>query len=373
MRRWIALLSCFVLILSALFPAYAANDIPTLSAHSAVLMDADTTDLLYACNEKERRPMASTTKIMTALVVIETLPLDRIVTVSPDAVGVEGSSVYLRAGEKVSVENLLYAVLLQSANDAAAALAIETAGSIAQFAVMMNDRAAELGLQDTAFTNPHGLDEEGHYTTAYDLALLTSSALRNETFAAMVSTHRRIISLHDGESSCVLINHNRLLRQYEGCIGVKTGYTKVSGRCLVSAARRDGLTLICVTLSAPDDWRDHTRLLDFGFAHYQRFLLAEEGTLRISFPIAGGETETVTATNICTLAVSLPRGEHSFRAAVTAKQFYYAPITAGQVLGTITYFENDTAVASSPLIAMETAARRESPTLWQRFLAWFGR
>jgi D-alanyl-D-alanine carboxypeptidase len=188
------------------------------------------------------------------------------VTVPPEAAGVEGSSVYLKAGEKIKLEDLLYALMLSSANDAAAAIAISVSGSIDAFAELMNAKARELGLENTHFENPHGLDVEEHYTTAYELAKIAAYALENEMFAKIVSTVKHIVPASEGGYARALVNHNRLLREYDDIIGVKTGFTKKCGRTLVSAARRGGVTLVCVTLCDGDDWRDHRAILDYGFS-----------------------------------------------------------------------------------------------------------
>ena len=209
--------------------------------------------------------MASTTKIMTALVAIESSPLDKNVMISDMAIGTEGSSLYLKKGEIMSMSDLLMGLMLRSANDAAAAIAYEISGSIEAFADKMNEKAASIGVTDTHFTNPHGLDDENHYTTAADLAIITAEALKNDTFLEIVSTEKCIIKNFDGEAR-LLTNHNKLLSLYDGAIGVKTGFTKKSGRCLVGAAERDGMRLIAVTINAPDDWNDHEALFDFGFS-----------------------------------------------------------------------------------------------------------
>ncbi len=235
------------------------------SARAAALLDADTGSFLYAKNENERLSMASTTKIMTAIVAIENAELDRIVKVDDRAIGIEGSSIYLKKGEEMSIKSLLYALMLRSANDAAAALAYEISGSIDNFSLLMNGKAGELGLSDTNFENPHGLDSKNHYTTAHDLAIISAYALRNPAFKEISSTRK--IEIDSSEQTRLLVNHNKLLSRYDGCIGVKTGYTKKSGRSLVSAAQRGDKTLVCVTINAPDDWNDHKKLLDYGFSH----------------------------------------------------------------------------------------------------------
>ena len=256
----------FAGITAAMLAAILFLTIPVkaISAEKAILLDAATGRVLFDQNADARSLIASTTKIMTALIALERLESDRTITVPSDAVGIEGSSVYLKEGDEVTAGDLIYSVLLSSANDAAATLAYEIGGDIRSFADIMNERAKEIGAQDTCFENPHGLDSEEHYTTARDLALITAEALKNDAFAEAVSTYKYEFSISG--TPRIAINHNKLLKKYEGCIGVKTGYTKRSGRCLVSAAQKNGRTLIAVTLDAPSDWDDHTRLFNFGFS-----------------------------------------------------------------------------------------------------------
>ncbi len=233
-------------------------------ARAAVLIDAKTCKILYQRNAYARLPMASTTKIMTALVALKYLEPQEELTVPPEAVGVEGTSASFSAGEVYSLEEMLYALLLQSANDAAAAIAISIGGTTEGFAVLMNHEARMMGLSDSNFKNPHGLPDSEHYTSAYDLALIASKALQNETIAKIVSCKSARIESADGIVR-YFYNHNKMLSYYKGACGVKTGFTKASGRCLVSSAERDGVKLIAVTLGSNDDWREHTRMLDFGF------------------------------------------------------------------------------------------------------------
>ena len=229
------------------------------SASAAVLMDADTGQVLYDHNGSRRMLIASTTKIMTALVALERASPTDVITVKQKHM-TEGSSMYLKPGERVTVEELLYGLLLCSGNDAALTLAISLCGSEQAFVRQMNCRAEKLGLTRTHFANPHGLDSGENYATALDLARLAQAALRNELFREVVST--KTITC----AGRTLTNHNKLLWRYDGCIGVKTGYTKHAGRILVSAAERNGQQLIAVTIEDPDDWRDHAALLDHGFA-----------------------------------------------------------------------------------------------------------
>lgn len=228
-----------------------------VSATAAVLMDADMGQVLYEKNGDRQMLIASTTKIMTALVVLEHAAPDDVITVTPDHMA-EGSSMYLRAGETVRVEELLYGLLLCSGNDAALALT-ECAGGLTPFVALMNEKAAALGMAHTSFANPNGLDADGHYSTARDMAVLAAAAVENPTFRRICSSR----SVTIGQRT--MGNHNRLLRQVEGCVGLKTGYTQAAGRTLVSCTERDGCRLVAVTLQDGNDWADHAALYDYGF------------------------------------------------------------------------------------------------------------
>lgn len=228
-----------------------------VSATAAVLMDADMGQVLYEKNGDRQMLIASTTKIMTALVVLEHAAPDDVITVTPDHMA-EGSSMYLRAGETVRVEELLYGLLLCSGNDAALALT-ECAGGLTPFVALMNEKAAALGMAHTSFANPNGLDADGHYSTARDMAVLAAAAMENPTFRRICSSRSVTIGQRTME------NHNRLLRQVEGCVGLKTGYTRAAGRTLVSCTERDGCRLVAVTLQDGNDWADHAALDDYGF------------------------------------------------------------------------------------------------------------
>lgn len=228
-----------------------------VSATAAVLMDADMGQVLYEKNGDRQMLIASTTKIMTALVVLEHAAPDDVITVTPNHMA-EGSSMYLRAGETVRVEELLYGLLLCSGNDAALALT-ECAGGLTPFVALMNEKAAALGMAHTSFANPNGLDADGHYSTARDMAVLAAAAVENPTFRRICSSRSVTIGQRTME------NHNRLLRQVEGCVGLKTGYTQAAGRTLVSCTERDGCRLVAVTLQDGNDWADHAALYDYGF------------------------------------------------------------------------------------------------------------
>lgn len=245
-----------------------------VSARSAVLIDASSGAVLFEKNSSERLPMASTTKIMTALIILEKMQLDEVVSVPKEATLVEGSSIYLRENEEITVETLLYGLLLESGNDAAHTLAVACSGSIEAFADEMNKKAARLGLQNTSFKNPHGLTAEGHYTTAYELARITGEAMKNPVFCKIVSTQKMLAPSLDGELTRLFLNHNKLLKYYDGAVGVKTGYTEAAGRCLVSAAEKTGFRFIAVTLNDRDDWDDHCNMLNFAFENFKTIEIA---------------------------------------------------------------------------------------------------
>ncbi|MBQ3483333.1 MAG: D-alanyl-D-alanine carboxypeptidase [Clostridia bacterium] len=344
--------------------------IPATSAASMVLLDASSGTLLAAHNADERRPMASTTKIMTALVVLECADLDATVTVPPEAVGVEGSSIYLFRGEQITVRTLLYALMLSSANDAAAALALHTSGSISAFADRMNQKAAALGLTNTHFCNPHGLQDAAHYTTARDLAHLAAAALANPTFAEIVSTRRYSAPQNDTDAARLFLNHNRLLRTYEGAIGVKTGFTKSSGRCLVSAAERNGLRLVAVTLHDPNDWRDHAALLDWGFSQYVSFTAAPD---TISLPVVGGTVGEVTLAPASTPTLTLPAAHGAVKCTVEAPRFLFAGVAKGTVVGRAIYYLGDEVLCEIPLLTETDAPTPPAPSLWERIKRFFAR
>lgn len=247
------------------------------TAESACLMNAVTGNVIFEKNADECLPMASTTKIVTLLTALELSEPEEIAVVPKEAVAAEGSSAYLKSGAKITMENLMYGLMLNSGNDAAVAIAYHVSGGTAEFAEKMNAVAKKAGVENTNFKNPNGLDEDGHYTTARDLAKITRYALKNEEFCRIVSarTHKAEYTQSDGTVfELEYINHNRLLKEYEGCIGVKTGYTKADGRCLVSAAQRDGAVYIAVTLNCPNDWTEHTEMLNSAFeaCHIERVI-----------------------------------------------------------------------------------------------------
>ena len=263
------LLASFVFS-APLISVHVNADAVQTSAKSAFLCERGSGRVIYSKNADQRMPMASTTKIMTALTALSAADPDSVATVSKNAEGTEGSSMYLRAGEKVTLRELLYGLMLSSGNDAAVAVAEHVSGSTAAFADLMNRKAAELGLTNTHFENPNGLDSAGHYTTAAELAKIMDAALSNELFREITSCKSK------KTERAVYTNHNKLLFMYDGVYSGKTGFTKKDGRCLVSACERNGFSLIAVTLSDPDDWNDHMKMYDAAFAEYKFYTAAEK-------------------------------------------------------------------------------------------------
>lgn len=379
----ILFLICFAVFVSALIPPISAQPVnlptPSISAQSAVLIEAESGERAYQKSADMPLPMASTTKIMTAVVALEIASPTQIITVSPEAVGTEGSSVYLTEGEQLTLEQLLYALLLESANDAAIAIAIGTAGSVEEFCRRMNQKAEALSLESTHFSNPHGLDDPEHYTTASDLAMLTRYALQNELFSKIVSTRKTTIPHAGVDGVRLLVNHNKLLRLSEECIGVKTGFTTLSGRCLVSAAKRDGVTLIAVTLNAPNDWNDHLALFEYGFSHYEHISLCTPDSHRVPLSIVNGTDGYVLLCNMQAFSRTLPATHGRIRTTLELRRFEYAPIAEGEIYGRAVFFcdidsdGTDEEIGSVPLYAaysVEKAMHKKS--FWQWLCSLFG-
>ncbi|WP_318361888.1 D-alanyl-D-alanine carboxypeptidase family protein [uncultured Agathobaculum sp.] len=328
-----------VLLLVLVLPGAGA-----VSARGAVVIDADTGETLFEQNADARLPMASTTKIMTALVALGEGDLDRIYTVKPEYAAVEGSSMYLQAGERLSLRDTLYGLMLASGNDAAVAIAGEC-GGMSAFVGKMNAKAAELGLTDTHFDNPNGLPSDTHYTTAHELAKITAAALKDPVFRQIVSTKSCTVSGH------TLTNHNRLLSMYDGAVGVKTGFTRAAGRCLVSAAERNGRTLIAVTLNDPNDWNDHMEMLDAGFAQYSEVTLHTAGETITNARVFGGDTASVPliAKNTVT-AYLLPGEKDKLERVRYGEKLCYAPVVRTAHAGSVEYRLGDAVLARDTLV-----------------------
>ena len=316
------------------------------------MIDAQTGRVLYEKKTEEKSLIASTTKIMTALVICEqTNVLDR-VKIPKEAVGIEGSSMYLKEGEVLTVQELLYGLMLQSGNDAAVALAIYCGGTVEGFTELMNDKAHRLGMTQSHFANPNGLDSPGNYSTAWDMAILTAYAMQNPIFAQTVSTKTITI----GERC--LRNHNKLLWQLEGANGVKTGYTKAAGRILISSVTRMGRQLIAVTFNAPDDWQDHKTLIEDGFSRFTVQQLVRQGQTLGQLELAGGQETSVDLIAAEDFSYSLAQGE---RVTISLPEagFAYAPVAEGQEAGFAHILVDGTAVAKVPLVYGATIERAD--------------
>lgn len=339
-----------------LLTAYASA--PETSAESYVLFSADTGEVICGKNENERLGIASITKVMTALVVCENCRLDEMVTVKAEYTGIEGSSMYLKAGEQLTVRELLYGLLLASGNDAATALACHCAGSVTAFAQLMNDKALELGLENTHFDNPHGLTSDTHYSSAYDMAVIAAAAMQQPAIRAACSSSEAELAGRRLE------NHNRLLGEYEGAMGLKTGYTMASGRTLISFAQRGGLGLVAVTLNDPDDWEDHAALLDYGFANYE--LIFDSNTAFTSVEVVSGSVASVGV--VPDESFGLMPGHGQISIDVELPDFVYAPVAEGSVAGRITVYEDGQQIFETQLRFCSGAQLDKSQLLsfWER-------
>lgn len=330
--------------------AVMAGDLE-VNAEAAVVMDADSGRLLYAQNPDKRLANASTTKIMTALLTLEQPDQDRYFTVDSDAIQVEGTTMGLQPGDSVTLHQLAAGMLLPSGNDAANAAAVEIAGSEEAFVRLMNQRAAELGLENTQYRNPSGLDAEGHYSSARDLATLAAHALENEDFADIVSKQEIRMAFGNPPYNRSLYTTNKLLERYPYAIGVKTGYTDDAGLCLVTAAEKGGTRLIIVTLNGKDDVNTHMRLYEHFFPLLARVDLSgfTEG---LSVPVTGGTRDSVAAVPAAEPEAALLEREYDeLTREVELPQFVYAPVQAGQVLGEIRLLSGDKVVWQSALMA----------------------
>lgn len=336
-----------------------------VSAQKAILTDAETGRVLYEKDADSRSLIASTTKIMTALIVCEQCNvLDRM-KIPKEAVGIEGSSMYLKEGEVLTLQELLYGLMLHSGNDAAVALAIYCGGTVEGFVQLMNDKAHRLGLTGTHFENPNGLDSPGHYSTARDLSVLSAYAMKNPIFAQTVSTK----NVRVGQRS--LQNHNKLLWRVEGADGVKTGYTKAAGRILVSSASRDGRRLICVTINDGNDWADHTALLEEGFAKYSPRTLVSEGDCLGTRDVLNGTTEKVQLLAAEGFRFPLSAEERP-EIVISGPGFAYAPVVQGGDAGFGYVLLDGVTVGKVKMVYGQTVEQEAAPRKKHFWDGWFG-
>lgn len=313
-----------------------------LSAECAALMCVQTGRLLYEKNAHTRHAMASTTKIMTSLIALEQHTPQRKVKVRASSLGVEGTSLGLAAGDIITLESLVYGMMLESGNDAANVTACAVAGSSEKFAALMNERAERIGMKDTNFVTPSGLDDENHYSTAYDMALLGCCAVKNPEFLHICSRKKAEIYFGSPPRSVTVYNHNKLLSYYPDAVGIKTGFTKKSGRCLVSCAQKDGVMLVAVTLNAPGDWADHKKMLDYGFSIVKPKQKSFDG---ITIPVAGGTAGSVKVHG----EDILPSGEE-INIIIYTEKFLYAPVKKGVIAGEARCYCGGRMIKSIPLL-----------------------
>ena len=317
-----------------------------LSAASAIVIDADTLEVLFQKNADEKRSIASTTKILPSLIACESGKLEDTVNITWDMVNTHGSLLGLRENDKITLYDLVAGMLLPSGNDAANAVAIYLAGSLEDFAAVMNKKAAELGMNDSLFVTPSGLDEGNHHSTARDMAVLTANALKNETFAGIFSMSSADVKIN-GEMHTIY-NHNRLLQELDGCIGGKTGFTDKAGRCLVSAAEKNGNTLVCVTLGAPDDWNDHKKLYEKCFAMYENQTFSGS----VDVPVVGGTKDIIK----CSYSVDVSvLNQNLVTVELYAFPFVYSPVSSGETIGKAVIKYKEKEIRTVDITARENA------------------
>ncbi len=355
-KKIISLVASFLLLLPFEFSAYA--DEIGVSARSAVLICANSGEILFAKNEHSKLSMASTTKIMTSLIALEAAMPETEITVTKEMVSVEGTSMGLLEGDSVSLRELVYGMLLQSGNDAANTVAYVIGGSPEGFAKLMNERAAEIGMHNTNFVTASGLDDEEHYSTAYDMALLACESIRNPEFVSVCSQKSARLTYGNPPYARTLTNHNRLLWKYADTIGIKTGFTKKSGRCLVSAAERDGVFLVAVTLNAPSDWNDHITMFEYGFSKCKGVSVGcNLNGVRLS--VVGGEKQSVDL-RLSYEPIWLMDEKCSYRLMI--KPFEYAPVKAGEIVGTAVFFSGEKIIDEVPIEAADFVECKTVPS-----------
>ncbi|MDR0314598.1 MAG: D-alanyl-D-alanine carboxypeptidase [Oscillospiraceae bacterium] len=344
-------ISLLVIVITLIFALSLSASALKVSADAAVLIEANSKEVIFGKNENKKRSMASTTKIMTALITLEEGRHNDVVVTTKDMVSVEGTSMGLIEGDSVTMKSLVYGMLPPSGNDAANVAAISIAGTTASFAKRMNERAAQIGMKNTNFVTPSGLDHKDHYSTAYDMALLGAQAIKNPEFRSICSSRSTRLSYGNPPYLRTLTNHNSLLKRYKYAIGIKTGFTKKSGRCLVSAAEKDGVLLIAVTLRAPNDWDDHIKMFDYGFSKYERVKL-DSNLEQYSLKVVGGDVKKVPVK--CAYHPEFTAkldSDVKIKRTIEIKHFEYAPIIEGDIVGVAKYYDGRTLVCEVPIIA----------------------
>ncbi len=367
MRKIIALLCAACLTAAPRTVCAAMAD----SAKSACVINGTTGEVIFAKNETERLPMASTTKIMTAVTAIEHSHPDDVVTVSAAASSQEGSSAYIETGMRLSMRDLLYGLMLNSGNDAAYAIAEHISGNVEDFAELMNEKAEELGLYDTHFKNPSGLEDKEHYTTALDLARTARYAMTIPEIRETVSTQKYQTEAENTGKTLYFSNHNKMLKMYEGATGVKTGFTRAAGRCLVSSAKRDGMEFIAVTLGDPNDWKDHAEMLDFAFSKYYPKCIVKKG-MTVKTAQIGGEKYAMTAAEDFVMPLK-ECGGNNIDVITHISQNLSPPINAGEKVGYLEIRYGGETVGSVDIISEQDITKNGSVKIKNSFYAHFMR
>jgi len=371
MHRWLLtflIMICIFLLAAGSLPAFAG---PQVVGETAVLIDCKNGQVLYEKNPHRRMYPASTTKILTAIIALEKSRLTDLAIVSKDACNIEGSAIGLQEGEVISIEDLLYALMLNSGNDSAVAIAQHVGGSVDGFVRLMNEKAAELGAVDTHFNNPNGLPDPNHYSSAYDLALIARYAMQNQEFRKIAATKTKNIKREDPKAQTYLLNHNKLLWQYEGTIGIKTGYTEAARQCLVAAAARQGRELIAVVLGSEGSsiWDDAKELLNYGFNEFDSMSVIENGKYITDAQVRLGVSGTVPVLASRSLLYDFPRDEPlEIRQEVRLREKITAPVEAGEKLGEIAFFNGEQEIGRVDLVSQQAVPRKISVYWWSWFL-----
>lgn len=343
----------FMILMLVNIPSYANNrEYSYLNGTSGILIERDSGRILYSKNSNLKLPMASTTKIMTALVALEKGNLDDIVKIKSNSVGIEGSSIYLRDNEEITLKDLIYGLMLRSGNDAAVAIANHIGGSVEGFSKLMNKKAKEIGANNTNFTNPHGLHNDNHYTTAYDLALITREALKNEEFNKIAKSKYWVA---DRDVNNYFSNKNKTLWQYEGGDGVKIGYTKKAGRCLVASATRNNMQLIAVVLNDYNWFNDCYQLFDYGFENYDLMVIFDKKQFVKSIQVINGKEDTLPLLTKDRLVMPLTKDEMSnIKTVLNVPDKVSAPINSGDNIGSIKVYLKGQLIFTQDLISRDT-------------------
>ena len=374
MKKLLFLFLTLILFLFTSISVYAL-EVPEISAKSAVVICAETGEIIFEKNPYQKLPMASTTKIMTSILALEYGASEQYFTVTDEMVLVEGSSIGLLPNDMISLKTLVKGMLLESGNDAANSVAHIVGGTIPDFVALMNYKAREIGMNNTSFETPSGLDGENHYSTAYDMALLGAFAIKNPVFRQICSSKEQIVYYGNEPYRRVFANNNKLLNTYDGAFGIKTGFTKKSGRCLVSAVERENKTLIAVTLNAPDDWNDHMKMYDYSFEKVYSVDLSCD-LHELSIDVVGGKENKVPLSIIDQTTITTANKDCYYEYKVFIKPFEYAPISKGDVMGFVEFYdENGKIIATTDICADSSVDieidNKEKESIFKKILSLF--